>query len=106
VRYSRCLIFTRLTPESTTSYGYTAATIAVTSQRIGTAAGVAGLGVNRRVDWIRWSLTPPPGHERIFDVYVLAVDHLTGLVDAINHRGGAFFLATVRGRRSFPAPGG
>jgi hypothetical protein len=41
------------------------------------------LGVNRRIDSIRWGLTPLRWRGRIFDVFLPAVDHLTRLVDAI-----------------------
>jgi hypothetical protein len=36
----------------------------------------AGLGVNRRIDSIKRVLTPPLGHGRIFDAFLLAADHL------------------------------
>jgi hypothetical protein len=45
---------------------------------------LAALGVNRRIDSTTWVLTLPPWHGRIFDVFVLAVDHLTKLVDAVS----------------------
>ena len=44
---------------------------------------LAGFGVNRPVDKIGWGLMPTPWHGRIFDVFLLAVDHLTRLADAI-----------------------
>jgi hypothetical protein len=40
---------------------------------------LAGLGVKRRVDGIRWGLLLPPWHGRTFDVFLLAVDHLARL---------------------------